>query len=804
MIRTNINTKLFRVLLIIAVLLANTGLAGVAYAEDPIDTFKFVKIEGLHDARDIAEVDYANTAYASSSAMVSGEKALLTIALNDTQPVALEIYEYDGPADFAFSGTPEQQHNLTGILGNHLGTMVATHYYGNVDISVPLDPQIVPQERIIIQQEIQALINSTEPTLMDSEMIYGFSGNVFPGPGIMPFGLVPTPVEFISNLFLWEGRYQDESGIQQIAGGDYVLVVEPLYNDYKIYLSFTVRPPKEAIIFVPGLMGSEFIAEEDFVFAEEGISGAGGEYNEGEKVFFDIHRLSQHRFFPMLLTEEGISKYPLEPETNGYGALDTYRNLLLSLDAEFGAQIDVLFCPFDWRMDIREAAVRLSDKIVSGDYDLVTLIGHSTGGVVISGFIAGDITRAQKVNKVITVGTPYFGTAKSLYVVQTGQAGLVLFVPQFVEDWVVADSIKAVTRNSLEFVQLFPTLNYYSSKLSKLLVYNKIEISDFRNAQNFIGDLPWSKISSISGKEGDPKGFLDIAEAFHDELWIEGRHSLDYAESHLIYGDSLLQIEGVDYVTQLDVEPIYTRRGDGTTPVLSATLARLTNAVLIPTGYEHVEMIKNSNVLEVINRIIANQDYNGIIPPPFFTSDDAAKIQASCPVSLHVYEVNGEYIGGVEHHDLAVTNHNPAKADFYPHGDEMEKKTAFIISRNFDVVIVGEDDGTMDLSVGFEVFAPENTRVVTTSFDDVEFVQGTVMTIQVRDSVYMELNMDYDHDGSVDEIIYPTSIVYEDEDPGQQEPGDGDTYNLTSSLHSSEGGYIVGLPSAPVAVDELV
>ena len=122
--------------------------------------------------------------------------------------------------------------------------------------------------------------------------------------------------------------------------------------------------------------------------------------------------------------ESGNSEYYISPTTEGilwpgisYGVLNLYKPMCTSLEEEFGSEYDVVFFPYDWRMSNADTAELLSDFIDESNYSDVILVAHSMGGLVASKYIKST-TGQSKTEKMITLGTPYLGSPRSVYVME--------------------------------------------------------------------------------------------------------------------------------------------------------------------------------------------------------------------------------------------------------------------------------------------------------------------------------------------------------------------------------------------------
>jgi pimeloyl-ACP methyl ester carboxylesterase len=142
-----------------------------------------------------------------------------------------------------------------------------------------------------------------------------------------------------------------------------------------------------------------------------------------------------------------------------------YDDLIKALRHELSAQADqptpVYAFPYDWRMDIRQTALRLkafADEVIArtrllkhyaDGRDLqVDLVGHSMGGLVICEYLA-QFGRKANTGKVVTIGTPYLGSIESIVKIATGMSLLTGTEPKERE--------RETARVTPSLYQLFPS-----------------------------------------------------------------------------------------------------------------------------------------------------------------------------------------------------------------------------------------------------------------------------------------------------------------------------------------------------------
>ena len=108
------------------------------------------------------------------------------------------------------------------------------------------------------------------------------------------------------------------------------------------------------------------------------------------------------------------AKLPKLKKTNFYGPLI---NFLTS--AGFKEGKDLVTFPYDWRLDndVHFGALdeKVDDLLEKTKREKVALVAHSMGGLIASGYVRSDPARAEKIDYIITLGTPFWGSPKVYY-----------------------------------------------------------------------------------------------------------------------------------------------------------------------------------------------------------------------------------------------------------------------------------------------------------------------------------------------------------------------------------------------------
>lgn len=149
----------------------------------------------------------------------------------------------------------------------------------------------------------------------------------------------------------------------------------------------------------------------------------------------------------------------LNTDDDLYGADNTYGPLMQGLQDKFSTKYgkdNIHFFTYDWRMSIDEAGDKLEEFINKKKYDEVIIVAHSMGGLVASSYIQKSEMNRNKVSKLITMGTPYLGAPKALYVLGTGN----MFDAE--KNLVMAKPLKIMAPNLISAYELLPTEKYFS------------------------------------------------------------------------------------------------------------------------------------------------------------------------------------------------------------------------------------------------------------------------------------------------------------------------------------------------------
>lgn len=576
-------------------------------------------------------------------------------------------------------------------------------------------------------------------------------------------------------------------------------------------LSFQIVVPKsvkkygkKAIIFLHGIIGSEIYASED-VNSEDYLEGKVDSFDY-EKVKYDKgHQFwapkttelypKQELFFHeqtiqtetlmLSLDERGRTLVPTEADNrkyhkHWYGAKNTYGKIVNALKDTFGREYnhgeDIHFFAYDWRLSIRDAAQKLQDFIDEKGYEEVILVAHSMGGLVSSVYLSNSQENRKKVDKLITIGTPYLGAPKGLYVLGTGN----MFKAKKPNDleghgtaFLLNGVLKIIAPNMISGYELLPTRNYfklnntnYLWKVDKLVedtiyphthqtLIRKKKIKTY-DATNQIIDSVWTK----------GRYFVTRAEETQKKLFHNKKHITDFVDSYYIMGYGVNTIQEVavnldQYNRHVSTENLKSDlQGDGTVPLISANIGGIMN--LDKTFYvksEHAELVSNEDVLGLVKDIIINgkdAKPNSNIRRSlegYKFSHDSKKVRIACPVNVKITRDSDiaasfhdtEFSENIENRDLATC---------YRLGEDNRIKIAYLSSDDLhEIELSGYDNGTMEFSM--EELGEDNEPIRTLAFENIPITDKTKIYTNT-DMTHLVLKIDKDSDGVIDEVKTPS------------------------------------------------
>lgn len=321
----------------------------------------------------------------------------------------------------------------------------------------------------------------------------------------------------------------------------------------------------DAVIILPGIMGSE-------LYLSEQVEYKGVSYAADTKLWLNLDSVKQVFAVPehisMLAFDSGCKVQPSAPIVNDfhvrktYGTLNTYSELYRVLYDEFIDTCDVVFYPYDWRVDPYETARVFDEYLVSQGYDNVIIVAHSMGGLVSSHFFAMGEAQRNKVHTYLSLGTPYLGSEQATYSMITGN------ISNFFANLLVSNEAKEICPKLDSMYALLPYEYLWRGTMS---VYT---LKDVTPAVSF--EVEEDLLAAYA--EGYSQDKHEAAKARKHLLFTEdGRHISELVNSYYLVGAGEKTVVNINVPNNVELKGTLTTTtkdpaGDGTVSLFSATV----------------------------------------------------------------------------------------------------------------------------------------------------------------------------------------------------------------------------------------
>ena len=744
--------------------------------------------------------DYLYNCYNASSINVTdaaivggvvGGNGFLIAQCYNTGNITVRTMGYDADTDFSIL--------VGGVFGTSSFSVTNTYNLGNInvitDVAVLLGG-IGGQKSYSVNSSYN--IGNLATTSQNPKTCVGGILGSFIGPNIWMRGCyyinenIPPVVGYANGIDETERlTLAQMKQVSSFAGFDFYRYwdIDPAINSGYPHL----RPEtleKKAIIVVPGIAGSELYAKDYIGYPILDNEPPTTYPNVDSKVWAPntaqfLTPGSRHSISDNLRFKEDANRnvspnnptvYAASKSDDSFGAVIDGQGVFTSLvkglrekyDPKYGGgkngQIyEVSFFPYDWRFPNSNAAYQLYDYITdyAKGYTEVIIVAHSMGGLVASAMIgyygynsAGTLKLGSvKLDKLITIGTPYLGSPKALYVFETGN---------FLDGWLTQTASNGVFKKMCPNVpgiyELLPSERYFEN--------NKYYLTKSNEPQNY--EQTKQYFEGRTSAWYNSKVFTPAAQ-FHKSLNSTYDKIIDGSiNAYVIIGNNVKTIwclktadkAGKPVVVDLDIE-----LGDGTVPLLSASLgyadARMARRPYYVDGVSHTALVSNRDCIQLVQNIVENKgdtaNYkdgitSGIIShsQPTATAYTGYKIIAACPVDLTISDMSNRWLGTVTSEMIDATDGH--YFDFYNCGEDNDIKIAFVDNMS-KLEIEGTGAGTMDFTI--EQFV-NGAIIKSVEYTDVPITDTTIIKTDTNLND-PKLDVDSNGDGTTDTVIRPDS-----------------------------------------------
>lgn len=436
-------------------------------------------------------------------------------------------------------------------------------------------------------------------------------------------------------------------------------------DDLYFILSDTSPPlSKTPLILIPGIGGSELKISEDTIWNKD--DGHGGTFNRAyakdEKVWVneaEVIQLGDDDYFDILRMKSDGQTSEANLELTGDLFDGAYQQSISFFTSNgYTLNKDLFIFPYDWRKDITLTASILDAKINQIKSQTgtakVDIVAHSMGGLVARNYISDSI-RAQKIRKLITLGTPHLGAVDFLKNINYG--GCLRFEIGPICLSFAPSELKDVIQNMISSFELAPTqayFNFYTG--SDNLPFPFRDDRDI-DSNGVTGPLNYDQTKTLLTNLDYNTSLFVPSEVFHN--LDNSLPETNEVEVSIIAGSGIPTLgQIIEKYTinfagiQIPYKDEVKINGDSTVPIFSASLSDPTrsislagNAKIYYTKQKHGNLVSDGPALRLTKNILNddNQTPEGASTQPYQL--EGTQLSVHSPVNIHVYDQNNNHTG---------------------------------------------------------------------------------------------------------------------------------------------------------------
>jgi hypothetical protein len=529
---------------------------------------------------------------------------------------------------------------------------------------------------------------------------------------------------------------------------------------------------KNPVLIVPGLIGTEMKKGEEFLWMD--IIRMINPLNDDS--FMDPLQLNNN-LFPTdeeVYYDDIVKNKTVLVGDNEIVLFDYTDSLINEFAGQGYAEDELLFTfPYDWRYGVsgvmpdgKTNVILLKEKIdeilQQTGASKVDVVAHSMGGLIVRKY-AMDNSENHNIDKTVFVGVPNTGTPKSIKVLVQGDNFDVLGLND--------QQIKKIAKNMPASYDLLPSQKYYAENGSFIktvnldvgnLIYEEKEL-DYQQSKSFLTEAQGLNSLALSNSENlhnNSFNNFDLRTANIDFYAINGCKSPTISK---IIETSHTNIFG--YETK--VYDLKTGTGDGTVVLGSAdSIAIDNNKLFYAIKSNHGKMMSQDGTKQQIVNLIPGSSLStgGKIITKSELDSNYAKCQLTgslfsflSPVVPEILDQNGNRAGLAE--DGSIEN-NIFGADYQIMGD---RKFVFVPTdenQTYTIIFKGTDLGE---------FTVKNEQIVDGQSVKIEVFSNLPVTSELVGQINLEtsgdstLLLDNNGDGTIDEVLVPTTVLNPEE-----------------------------------------
>ncbi len=374
------------------------------------------------------------------------------------------------------------------------------------------------------------------------------------------------------------------------------------------------------VIFIPGIGGSEMVANQDIIWSED--DGHGEIFSHaypahetiwvntlevlkpGNDDYFDVLRLKDDGETPM-----ADVRFTSEFVSTAYQDVDQFFS-----DLGYTKGQNYFVFTYDWRQKTLSTALKLDELVTEvrqhNGNSPVILIAHSMGGLVARNYIQ-NATRAGKVSQLIELGVPHVGSVSALRQLLDGD-WISRMIWIFQVGIVPPSEMHDLVHNFASIYELIPNINYFSQgwpfpwndernfPLSTHwdLEYLKFLLTELGASMKLVDFTPPTKTHQVEITTISGSGFPTLGQVHKYWLISWPLEMIPIDDEIYINGDSIIPLEISDYYVEQTHQDLPSRYGQAMGIVRN--LLEASNSATLATPLEGQQItIENGDIEDI-------------------------------------------------------------------------------------------------------------------------------------------------------------------------------------------------------------
>lgn len=537
--------------------------------------------------------------------------------------------------------------------------------------------------------------------------------------------------------------------MKDIQNKGYYDVVDPDKLEFKFgEIAGEILNQDPPIVIVPGVMGSRlFNSNETF---------------DDSTIIWPPHDLASVWRLRKLKDAELFVRAPenqVNAEQREYGAQDTYKNIVDKLCDKFPERKIYVFS-YDWTKDNEDTADRLKEFLDGLEDEKVDLVCHSMGGLIASRYYTKNIS-SNKINKIITAGTPYEGAPKLINAVLNWDVLEPGTAFNFQDNilGLIGGMTKDVKASLVSLAQLTPTENYITKLPMWKDSWKPFGWGDYQLTYDQYLEICKRIFKSNFEKAIEFHKNLHLSNSYNELLYFDNAYfAIGINQPTISAIKFKWASDGVDELMYED-DLSYEMKGDGTVPYLSASIMeqvkKLPAERVCSFDTDHTGVIGAHN--ESNSSLDKGADKSvewiiGILEGSIESEGDSLNeegfivIRIACPVDVEI-SMDGKTLNSDTKNLSTISPYG--RLDFVGKNDEV--KMLCLRERDYHLLIDGTGQGSMDYTI--RSFASDGSLKEECKVEDVPINEETLIQTSTDFNKEMSLSIDRDGDGAVDQQV---------------------------------------------------